>query len=126
MYAADDNFSRPFCVLAVSGTLGTKTDEFSCYIDWSFISILALSFMVALFAERELLYCSVSEGRLNSCLNDGIPVHSVFSVSNCRVELEISVFGDIFSVLPEFILALSGLNRNRRILGITRYCGLVV
>ncbi len=126
MHAIDDNFSRTVCVLAVTGTLGPKADEFYCLINRSVVSILALSVMVALFAKRQLLHCSVTEGRFNSRLNDGIPVHPVLPVSYCRVELEISIFGDIFSVLPKFILTLSGLNRNCRFLGITRYSGFVV
>lgn len=92
MHAVDDNFSRSVRLLALTGTLGTKVDEFYCLVNRSVVSVLALSVMVALLAERELLHCSITEGRFNSRLNDGIPVNSVLPVSNCRMELEISIF----------------------------------
>ena len=126
MYASDNNFSGSFCLLAFTRTLGQKVNELFDWPDVCIISILALSSMVALFAERELLHCSVSEVRLNPRLNDSVLINPVFPVSNCCMELEISVFRDIFSVLQKFILAISGLNRNRCILGLARYSRIII
>jgi hypothetical protein len=120
-HSAFNNRDNTDSALAFSGSLGQKARAFYRRIVHCFDPVQALLALVSYARAERCCPRSRIKHKFRGGMYSGVLYAAVFPMQDSQLELAYSVFGDIFSVLPQRVSALSGRRGHVSFLAFTAY-----